>query len=328
MQAEPLLEVKGLSVSFETDEGSVEALDAVDFEVGHGQTLGLVGESGCGKSVTALSIMRLLPKPIGQVSSGTIRFQGEDLLKLSTDGVRRIRGNEIGMIFQEPMNALNPVKKIGDQLSEVFLLHQEVLEKEAWQQSIEMLKMVGIPAPENRVFEYPHQLSGGMRQRVVIAMALACKPKLVIADEPTTALDVTVQAQILDLLKNLQRQLGSSILLITHDLGVIAENCDEVCVMYAGRVVERATTQELFANPRHAYTRGLLSSIPRLDRIPKTELPTIDGMVPGLSELNRGCRFAPRSGKVHPQHLLDERSPLEEISERHWVESCPLCSDL
>ncbi len=328
MQAEPLLEVKGLSVSFETDEGSVEALDAVDFEVGHGQTLGLVGESGCGKSVTALSIMRLLPKPIGQVSSGTIRFQGEDLLKLSTDGVRRIRGNEIGMIFQEPMNALNPVKKIGDQLSEVFLLHQEVLEKEAWLQSIEMLKMVGIPAPENRVFEYPHQLSGGMRQRVVIAMALACKPKLVIADEPTTALDVTVQAQILDLLKNLQRQLGSSILLITHDLGVIAENCDEVCVMYAGRVVERATTQELFANPRHAYTRGLLSSIPRLDRIPKTELPTIDGMVPGLSELNRGCRFAPRSGKVHPQHLLDERSPLEEISERHWVESCPLCSDL
>jgi oligopeptide/dipeptide ABC transporter ATP-binding protein len=272
--------------------------------------------------------MRLLPKPIGQVSSGTIRFQGEDLLKLSTDGVRRIRGNEIGMIFQEPMNALNPVKKIGDQLSEVFLLHQEVLEKEAWLQSIEMLKMVGIPAPENRVFEYPHQLSGGMRQRVVIAMALACKPKLVIADEPTTALDVTVQAQILDLLKNLQRQLGSSILLITHDLGVIAENCDEVCVMYAGRVVERATTQELFANPRHAYTRGLLSSIPRLDRIPKTELPTIDGMVPGLSELNRGCRFAPRSGKVHPQHLLDERSPLEEISERHWVESCPLCSDL
>jgi oligopeptide/dipeptide ABC transporter ATP-binding protein len=328
MQAEPLLEVKGLSVSFETDEGSVEALDAVDFEVGHGQTLGLVGESGCGKSVTALSIMRLLPKPIGQVSSGTIRFQGEDLLKLSTDGVRRIRGNEIGMIFQEPMNALNPVKKIGDQLSEVFLLHQEVSEKEAWLQSIEMLKMVGIPAPENRVFEYPHQLSGGMRQRVVIAMALACKPKLVIADEPTTALDVTVQAQILDLLKNLQRQLGSSILLITHDLGVIAENCDEVCVMYAGRVVERATTQELFANPRHAYTRGLLSSIPRLDRIPKTELPTIDGMVPGLSELNRGCRFAPRSGKVHPQHLLDERSPLEEISERHWVESCPLCSDL
>ena len=328
MQAEPLLEIKGLSVSFETDEGRVEALDAVDFQIGHGQTLGLVGESGCGKSVTALSIMRLLPKPIGQVSSGTIRFHGEDLLKLSSDGIRKIRGNEIGMIFQEPMNALNPVKKIGDQLSEVFLLHQEVLEKDAWLQSIEMLKIVGIPAPENRIFEYPHQLSGGMRQRVVIAMALACEPKLVIADEPTTALDVTVQAQILDLLKNLQRQLGSSILLITHDLGVIAENCDEVCVMYAGRVVERATTKELFTNPRHAYTRGLLSSVPRLDRIPKTELPTIDGMVPGLSDLNRGCRFAPRSGQVHPQHLLDERSPLEEISERHWVESCPLCSDL
>ena len=328
MQSEPLLEIKGLSVSFETDEGSVQALDAVDFEMGHGQTLGLVGESGCGKSVTALSIMRLLPKPIGCVTAGSILFQGEDLLKLSPDGIRKIRGNEIGMIFQEPMNALNPVMKIGDQLSEVFLLHQEILAKEAWGKSIEMLKSVGIPAPESRVFEYPHQLSGGMRQRVVIAMALACKPKLVIADEPTTALDVTVQAQILELLQVLQRQQGSSILLITHDLGVIAESCDEVCVMYAGRVVERASTNELFANPRHAYTRGLLSSIPRLDRTPKTELSTIDGMVPSLSDLNQGCRFAPRSGKVHPQHLLDERSPFVEIAQGHWVEACSVCTNL
>jgi peptide/nickel transport system ATP-binding protein len=328
MQSEPLLEIKGLSVSFETDEGRVQALDAVDFEMGHGQTLGLVGESGCGKSVTALSIMRLLPKPIGCVTAGSILFQGEDLLKLSPDGIRKIRGNEIGMIFQEPMNALNPVMTIGDQLSEVFLLHQEILAKEAWGKSIEMLKSVGIPAPESRVFEYPHQLSGGMRQRVVIAMALACKPKLVIADEPTTALDVTVQAQILELLQVLQRQQGSSILLITHDLGVIAESCDEVCVMYAGRVVERASTNELFANPRHAYTRGLLSSIPRLDRTPKTELSTIDGMVPSLSDLNQGCRFAPRSGKVHPQHLLDERSPFVEIAQGHWVEECSVCTNL
>ena len=328
MQSEPLLEIKGLSVSFETDEGSVQALDAVDFEMGHGQTLGLVGESGCGKSVTALSIMRLLPKPIGCVTAGSILFQGEDLLKLSPDGIRKIRGNEIGMIFQEPMNALNPVMTIGDQLSEVFLLHQEILAKEAWGKSIEMLKSVGIPAPESRVFEYPHQLSGGMRQRVVIAMALACKPKLVIADEPTTALDVTVQAQILELLQVLQRQQGSSILLITHDLGVIAESCDEVCVMYAGRVVERASTSELFASPRHAYTRGLLSSIPRLDRTPKTELSTIDGMVPSLSDLNQGCRFAPRSGKVHPQHLLDERSPFVEIAQGHWVEACSVCTNL
>lgn len=310
METDILLDIKGLSVSFETDEGRVQALDSVDFQVGLGQTLGLVGESGCGKSVTALSIMRLLPKPVGKITSGRIHFQGKDLLELSADGMRQVRGNEIGMIFQEPMNALNPVRTIGDQLSEVFLLHQEIGVKEAWLKSVEMLHDVGIPAPDSRAFEYPHQLSGGMRQRVVIAMALACRPKLVIADEPTTALDVTVQAQILELLQTLQKQLGSSVLLITHDLGVIAETCDEVCVMYAGRIVERASTVELFANPRHAYTRGLLSSIPRLDRIPKTELSTIDGMVPGLSDLNQGCRFAPRSGKVHPQALLDQRSQI------------------
>ena len=328
METDILLDIKGLSVSFETDEGRVQALDSVDFQVGLGQTLGLVGESGCGKSVTALSIMRLLPKPVGKITSGRIHFQGKDLLELSADGMRQVRGNEIGMIFQEPMNALNPVRTIGDQLSEVFLLHQEIGVKEAWFKSVEMLHDVGIPAPDSRAFEYPHQLSGGMRQRVVIAMALACRPKLVIADEPTTALDVTVQAQILELLQTLQKQLGSSVLLITHDLGVIAETCDEVCVMYAGRIVERASTVELFANPRHAYTRGLLSSIPRLDRIPKTELSTIDGMVPGLSDLNQGCRFAARSGKVHPRALLDQRSPWQEVAEGHWVESCPLCSNL
>ena len=321
-----LLKVKELSVSFSTDEGEVEALDAVNFEVKHGQTLGLVGESGCGKSVTALSVMRLLPRPIGKITGGSIHFGGMDLLKLTPDEIRQIRGNEIGMIFQEPMNALNPVRTICDQISESFLLHQNISPKEAWDKSIDMLEDVGIPAPENRVFEYPHQLSGGMRHRIVIAIALACKPKLVIADEPTTALDVTVQSQILDLLQSMKEKLGSSVLLITHDLGVIAETCDEVCVMYAGRVVERASTTDLFANPVHAYTRGLLSSIPRLDGDPKTELSTIDGMVPSLSELNMGCRFAPRSGIDHSEEQLEQRPPFTEIKPGHWVEACPVCT--
>ena len=327
-KTDALLEVKELSVSFATDEGEVDALDAVNFDVKHGQTLGLVGESGCGKSVTALSVMRLLPRPIGKITGGRIHFGGMDLLKLTPDEMRQIRGNEIGMIFQEPMNALNPVRTIGDQISESFLLHQNITPKKAWEKSIEMLEDVGIPAPENRVFEYPHQLSGGMRQRVVIAIALACKPKLVIADEPTTALDVTVQSQILDLLQSMKERLGSSVLLITHDLGVIAETCDEVCVMYAGRVVERASTVDLFANPIHAYTRGLLSSIPRLDGIPKTVLSTIDGMVPSLSELNKGCRFAPRSGLEHSDEQLALRPPFTEVNPGHWVEACPVCTTL
>lgn len=327
-KTDALLEVKELSVSFATDEGEVQALDAVNFEVKDGQTLGLVGESGCGKSVTALSVMRLLPRPIGKITGGSIDFGGMDLLKLTPDEIRQIRGNEIGMIFQEPMNALNPVRTIGDQISESFLLHQNITPKEAWEKSIDMLEDVGIPAPENRVFEYPHQLSGGMRQRIVIAIALACKPKLVIADEPTTALDVTVQSQILDLLQSMKERLGSSVLLITHDLGVIAETCDEVCVMYAGRVVERASTVDLFANPIHAYTRGLLSSIPRLDGIPKTMLSTIDGMVPSLSELNMGCRFAPRSGLEHSEEQFDLRPPFTEVNPGHWVEACPVCTTL
>ena len=323
-----LLKVKDLSVSFATDEGEVQALDAVDFEVKQGQTLGLVGESGCGKSVTALSVMRLLPRPMGEINGGSIHFEGKDLLKLTPDEMRQVRGNEIGMIFQEPMNALNPVSSIGDQISESFLLHQDITRKEAWQKSIEMLDEVGIPVPENRVFEYPHQLSGGMRQRIVIAIALACKPKLIIADEPTTALDVTVQSQILDLLQSLKEKLGSSVLLITHDLGVIAETCDQVCVMYAGRMVERAPVKELFAHPMHAYTRGLLSSIPRLDGIPKTELSTIDGMVPSLSELNSGCRFAPRSGLEHSKEQIEKRPRFIEINPEHWVEACPVCSTI
>jgi len=230
------------------------------------------------------------------------------------------------MIFQEPMTALNPVHRIGKQICEGLTQHNELSPDEAWQKAVEMLEKVGIPSPEIRATEYPHQLSGGMRQRVVIAIALACGPELVIADEPTTALDVTIQAQILQLINNLQRDLGMSVMLITHDLGVIAETCDEVCVMYAGRVVERAPVREIFANPRHAYTQGLLNSIPRLDGIPKTELNIIDGMVPALSELKPGCRFASRSGREHEPELLVERQPLNEITPGHWVEACPVCT--
>ena len=229
--------------------------------------------------------MRLLPQPMGMITNGSILFQGKNLLDLDTEEMQGIRGNEIGMIFQEPMNALNPVQKIGNQLTEVFHLHQEMDDHQAWSNSVRMLESVGIPSPENRMHEYPHQLSGGMRQRVVIAMALACKPKIIIADEPTTALDVTVQAQILDLLHNLQKENGCSILLITHDLGVIAENCDEVCVMYAGRVVERGSTEKIFASPHHAYTQDLLDSIPKLKGSPKAKLKTIEGIVPSLLEL-------------------------------------------
>ena len=328
LTSEDLLKVEDLSVAFTTDEGQVIALDQVGFEVKQGQTVGLVGESGCGKSVTAYSIMGLLPKPIGKVISGNISFQNISLTGLPPEERRKIRGNQIGMIFQEPMNALNPVQKIGTQLSEVFLIHQEMSDHQAWLGSIEMLDAVGIPSPENRVHEYPHQLSGGMRQRVVIAMALACQPKLIIADEPTTALDVTVQAQILDLLQNLQKKSGSSILLITHDLGVIAETCDEVCVMYAGRIVEKGSTKQIFTEPAHAYTQDLLASIPKLNGTPKTKLKTIDGIVPSLLDLNNGCRFGPRSRRKHSADLLNQRAEMTEVSTGHWVEACPVCTEL
>ena len=325
-QIAPLLEIKDLSVRFSTDDGEVEALDKVSFGINPGQTVGVVGESGCGKSVTAYSIMRLLPQPMGMITNGSILFQGKNLLDLDTEEMQGIRGNEIGMIFQEPMNALNPVQKIGNQLTEVFHLHQEMDDHQAWSNSVGMLESVGIPSPENRMHEYPHQLSGGMRQRVVIAMALACKPKIIIADEPTTALDVTVQAQILDLLHNLQKENGCSILLITHDLGVIAENCDEVCVMYAGRVVERGSTEKIFASPQHAYTQDLLDSIPKLKGSPKAKLKTIEGIVPSLLELNQGCRYGPRSGRDHTQEQLSIRPDYKELSSGHWVEACPACT--
>ena len=325
-QITPLLEVKDLSVQFKTDEGDVEALDKVSFQIHPGKTVGVVGESGCGKSVTAYSIMRLLPRPTGIISNGSILFQGKNLLDLTTEEMQEVRGNDIGMIFQEPMNALNPVQKIGNQIREVFDLHMQIDDHQAWLNSIEMLEAVGIPSPENRMHEYPHQLSGGMRQRVVIAMALACKPKIIIADEPTTALDVTVQAQILELLNNLQKDAGCSILFITHDLGVIAENCDEVCVMYAGRVVEKGLTKKIFKSPKHAYTRDLIESIPKLVGSPKTKLNTIEGIVPGLLDLNAGCRYGPRSGRAHTQEQLSIRPDFEEIAKGHWVEACPACT--
>ncbi|MAL85081.1 MAG: peptide ABC transporter ATP-binding protein [Opitutae bacterium] len=325
-QIAPLLEITDLSVRFSTDDGEVEALDKVSFGINRGQTVGVVGESGCGKSVTAYSIMRLLPQPMSMITNGSIIFQGKNLLDLGTEEMQGIRGNEIGMIFQEPMNALNPVQKIGNQLTEVFHLHQEMDDHQAWSESVGMLESVGIPSPENRMHEYPHQLSGGMRQRVVIAMALACKPKIIIADEPTTALDVTVQAQILDLLHNLQKENGCSILLITHDLGVIAENCDEVCVMYAGRVVERGSTEKIFASPHHAYTQDLLDSIPKLKGSPKAKLKTIEGIVPSLLDLNQGCRYGPRSGRDHTQEQLSIRPDFKELSSGHWVEACPVCT--
>ncbi len=321
--SESILEVRDLITAFDTEGGLVRAVDKVNFAVPRGGTLGIVGESGCGKSVTAMSIIRLLPQPAGRILQGEVTFKGRDLTKVSPREMRKVRGGEIGVIFQEPMTALNPVHRIGKQLTECFLLHKKMSKREAWEASIEMLRLVRIPAPEQRIGDYPHQLSGGMRQRVVIAMALACRPDLVIADEPTTALDVTVQAQILDLMKRLQNELGMSMILITHDLGVIAESCDEVVVMYAGRVVEKAPVKELFANPLHAYTRGLLASIPRIETTPKTELPVIPGMVAGLKDFVPGCRFCQRMERRGPS--LRERPAFIEASPGHWVEACPVC---
>ncbi|MFZ9936512.1 MAG: ABC transporter ATP-binding protein [Luteolibacter sp.] len=320
---DPILVVDKLITSFETDRGLLRAVDQVSFTVSEGKTLGIVGESGCGKSVTAMSIVRLLPQPAGKILGGHVFFNGRDLVRAIDEEIRRVRGGELGVIFQEPMSALNPVHRIGRQVAEAIRLHKKVSKKDAWDAAIEMLKMVRIPAPEKRAMDYPHQLSGGMRQRIVIAMALACRPSLVIADEPTTALDVTVQAQILDLMARLQDEMKMSIILITHDLGVIAESCDEVVVMYAGRVVERAPVAELFAHPLHAYTRGLLASIPTLETASKSVLNTIPGMVASLAEHTHGCRFCQRMGRLKPG--TRERPRFREVSPGHWVETCPQC---
>jgi peptide/nickel transport system ATP-binding protein len=308
MGAGSLLEVADLVTEFRTDRGVVRAVDGVSFDIPRGKTLAVVGESGCGKSVTALSIMRLVPEPPGRIRSGAIRYDGKDLLALTEAEMRGIRGNQISMIFQEPMTSLNPVFTVGDQVAEAVRLHQGKSRREAMQAAIEMFRLVGIPAPEERVRNHPHQLSGGMRQRVMIAMALACRPDLLVADEPTTALDVTIQAQILDLLRKLQDELGMSILLITHDLGVVAETCDEVVVMYAGRVVERAATEALFAQPRHHYTAGLLRSVPsyRAAGARPERLQEIPGMVPSLHELPAGCKFQDRCPAVQARCRAEE----------------------
>ncbi|HEX7844139.1 MAG TPA: ABC transporter ATP-binding protein [Kofleriaceae bacterium] len=316
-----MLEIRDLVTEFRTDDGWVRAVDGVSFDVAPRTTLGVVGESGSGKSVTALSIMRLIASPPGRIASGTIRYAGRDLLALRPAEMRAIRGNRIAMIFQEPMTSLNPVFTVGDQVAEAVRLHQHKSRREARAIAIEMFRRVGIPSPEDRVDAYPHQLSGGMRQRVMIAMALACKPDLLIADEPTTALDVTIQAQILDLLRSLQREMGMSILLITHDLGVVAETADEVVVMYAGRIVERARTEALFAAPRHPYTAGLLRSVPSYgdgtEIAERARLVEIPGMVPALTELPAGCKFADRCPAT-AERCRAEEPPLVQLG-ASWV---------
>ncbi|WP_274650315.1 ABC transporter ATP-binding protein [Paenibacillus humicola] len=292
--AENLLEVRSLTAGFITDDGIVKAIDNVSLSIGKGETLCLVGESGSGKSVTSLSIMRLIDYAGGLLSGESIMFGGDDLLKKSQREMLRIRGNRIAMIFQDPMSALNPVFTIGDQIAESLRLHQQIGKREAWNRAVELLRMVGIPAPETRARQYPHEMSGGMSQRAVIAIALACNPELLIADEPTTALDVTVQAQILELLGMLKRELGMSILLITHDMGVAAGMADRIAVMYAGTIVEEGTTHEIFDSPSHPYTIGLLKSIPGLTSERGTELHTIKGNIPPMKNLPSGCRFHPR----------------------------------
>jgi len=291
-----LLEVSDLQTHFPTRAGLVRAVDGVSFEIGEGELLGLVGESGCGKSITALSIMRLISPP-GKIIGGSIKFKGEELTTASGERLREIRGNDIAMIFQDPMTSLNPVYTVGEQIAEALRLHRKLGKKNAWESAIQAMKEVSIPSPERRVNDYPHQLSGGMRQRVMIAMALACDPELLIADEPTTALDVTIQAQILELLDELRETRKLAILLITHDLGVIAEVADRVCVMYTGKIVEESGVEEIFANPKHPYTKGLIRSVPKLTEIGATKtarLQTIDGTVPSPTDLPKGCHFAPR----------------------------------
>jgi len=316
----PLLEVKGLKTYFYTEDGIVRAVDGVDFEVYPGEVLGLVGESGCGKSVTSLSIMQLISKP-GKIDAGQILLDGENLLEFPETEMIKVRGNRISMIFQQPQTALNPVFKVGDQLSEVLNVHQDLGKEAGWKRAVELLRMVGVPDPERRVEAYPHELSGGMAQRVMIAMALACVPELLIADEPTTALDVTIQAQILDLMRDMRKEMGTSVILITHDLGVVAEMAERVAVMYAGEIVEQTEVNTLFDEPLHPYTQGLIGSIPILGEI-KDRLDVIPGSVPNLVNLPPGCRFAPRcQARVkHSLTICTEQKPeLEEIKMGHKV---------
>jgi peptide/nickel transport system ATP-binding protein len=319
MEKTALLEVRGLRTLFASERGEVRAVDGVDFRLERGRTLGIVGESGCGKSVTALSIMGLVPQPPGRIAAGEVRFEGDDLLKASAQRLRDLRGDQLSMIFQEPMTSLNPAFQVGEQIAEVLLRHRNLPPGKAHEEAVSMLRKVRIPSPEARAKEYPHQLSGGMRQRVMIAMALACNPKLLIADEPTTALDVTIQAQILELMRALREELGTAIILITHDLGVIAELADDVIVMYAGQVVERCAVPRLFAEPQHPYTVGLLGSIPRLD-LEQERLAAIEGFVPDAAAMPKGCRFHPRC-PFSIDKCRTEEPPLIEVTKGHLA-SC------
>ncbi|MBI3090481.1 MAG: ABC transporter ATP-binding protein [Candidatus Tectomicrobia bacterium] len=334
----PLLNVTDLQTHFFTAEGVVRAVDGVSFQLREGETLGLVGESGCGKTVTALSILRLIPDPPGKIVGGSIKLGGRELLELTEAQMRKIRGNEISIIFQEPMTSLNPVFTIGNQISEAIILHQGLSKKAAMEKSIDMLRLVAMANPERRVREYPHQLSGGMRQRAMIAMALSCNPKVLLADEPTTALDVTIQAQILDLMLKLKEELGAAIIMITHDLGVVAESAQQIAVMYAGRIVEQGSAKEIFGTPSHPYTQGLLASVPRLDRAhhqPGQRLPEIPGIVPSLYAVPEGCAFHPRCQYVMERcrhddpsfYSVDSPAGGEEPSNGQHAARCFLLSD-
>src|SRR5919199_1597748 len=315
---DPLLEVRDLRTEFVTQEGVVHAVNGISYTLREGEALGIVGESGCGKSVGALSVMRLIPTPPGRIAGGEVIFNGRDLLKLRDEEMRRIRGNDIAMVFQDPMTSLNPVLTIGRQIGEALELHKGMDGKAARNRTIELLEMVGIPSARTRVDDYPHQFSGGMRQRVMIAMAISCEPRLLIADEPTTALDVTIQAQILDLILRLRRELGMAVILITHDLGVVAGVCDRIAVMYAGYIVEEASAEDLFADPRHPYTLGLLRSVPRMDQPRRERLVPIEGMPPDLINLPRGCPFAPRCAYA-VEHSQTENPRLEPVGAGHRV---------
>ena len=316
----PLLDIRGLKTHFATDDGMVHAVDGVDLAIRRGETLGVVGESGCGKTITAMSVLKLIPMPPGRIVAGQILWQGRDLVPLDAEGMRKIRSKEIAIVFQEPMTSLNPVYTVGDQIAEVIRLHEGLSRGAALGKTVEMLRLVNIPNPERRVHDYPHQFSGGMRQRVMIAMALSCDPQLLIADEPTTALDVTIQAQILDLLDDLKARLGMAIMLITHAMGVVAETAQRVVVMYAGKVVEEASVERLFAEPLHPYTQGLIRSIPRIDRAAahKTRLEAIGGAVPRLLDPPPGCRFAPRCRFAGPA-CTAATPPLVEVVPGHKV---------
>ena len=315
----PLLHVEQLRVEFKTRHGIAKVLDGINFSLSPGETLGIVGESGCGKSMTALSIMGLVPVPPGRIAGGSVYLNDEDLLQASEKRMREVRGNEISMIFQEPMTSLNPVYTIGDQIAETVLIHQNLSRKDAWDRAVEMLKAVHIPAPEKRAKEYPHQMSGGMRQRAMIAMALACKPQVLIADEPTTALDVTVQAQVFDLLLELRETTGTAIILITHDMGAVAEMSDRVAVMYAGRMIETGPVEQILEDPRHPYTKGLITCVPHMEEDPPLEraaLTEIPGVVPALTDLGKGCAFGPRCNE-RMERCASEQPDVMDISPEH-----------